>query len=129
MCWYDWLFCAPLQLSSGGQLVAKLCGQVSTDTEEAPGNKTYHSVDNTLTVTFRSDYSNEKQFTGFEAFYAAEGESQPLAREKATARGQCPSWPHTPSVRWLGGGTVPCPVQGARERRAWGATSEVLSSG
>ncbi|XP_014378637.1 mannan-binding lectin serine protease 2 isoform X2 [Alligator sinensis] len=67
LCEYDYV-----KLSSGGQLVAKLCGQVSTDTEEAPGNKTYHSVDNTLTVTFRSDYSNEKQFTGFEAFYAAE---------------------------------------------------------
>uniref|UniRef100_A0A8C9FCS4 Vitamin K-dependent protein C n=1 Tax=Pavo cristatus TaxID=9049 RepID=A0A8C9FCS4_PAVCR len=44
----------------------------STDTEEAPGNKTYISIDNTLTVVFRSDYSNEKPFTGFEAFYAAE---------------------------------------------------------
>lgn len=54
--------------------MATLCGQDSTDTEEAPGNKTYISIDNTLTVVFRSDYSNEKPFTGFEAFYAAEGE-------------------------------------------------------
>lgn len=65
-----------LQISSGGKLVATLCGHDSTDTEEAPGSKTYHSIDNTLTVTFRSDYSNENQFTGFEAFYASEGERQ-----------------------------------------------------
>lgn len=53
--------------------MATLCGKDSTDTEDAPGNKTYISVDNNLMVVFRSDYSNEKPFTGFEAFYAAEG--------------------------------------------------------
>lgn len=53
--------------------MATLCGKDSTDTEEAPGNKTYNSTDNNLMVVFRSDYSNEKPFTGFEAFYAAEG--------------------------------------------------------
>ncbi|XP_075028578.1 mannan-binding lectin serine protease 2 [Calonectris borealis] len=60
------------QLSSGGRTLATLCGKNSTDTEEAPGNKTYVSIDNNLMVVFRSDYSNEKPFTGFEAFYAAE---------------------------------------------------------
>lgn len=55
-----------------------LCGRDSTDTEEAPGNRTYVSVDNHLVVVFRSDYSNEKPFTGFEAFYAAEGERMAL---------------------------------------------------
>ncbi|XP_026581717.1 mannan-binding lectin serine protease 2-like, partial [Pseudonaja textilis] len=59
-------------LNSGGKAVATLCGQESTDTEEAPGKNIYRSIDNNLAVTFRSDYSNEKQFTGFEAFYAAE---------------------------------------------------------
>uniref|UniRef100_A0A8C4WC87 MBL associated serine protease 2 n=1 Tax=Gopherus evgoodei TaxID=1825980 RepID=A0A8C4WC87_9SAUR len=67
LCEYDYV-----KISSGGKLVATLCGRESTDTEEAPGNRTYHSIDNTLTVTFRSDYSNENLFTGFEAFYAAE---------------------------------------------------------
>ncbi|XP_074874282.1 mannan-binding lectin serine protease 2 [Carettochelys insculpta] len=66
-CEYDYV-----TISSGGKQVATLCGRESTDTEEAPGNTTYHSIDNTLTVRFRSDYSNENQFTGFEAFYAAE---------------------------------------------------------
>ncbi|KAM6116681.1 LOW QUALITY PROTEIN: mannan-binding lectin serine protease 2 [Phoenicopterus ruber ruber] len=67
LCEYDYV-----KLSSGGRTLATLCGKDSTDTEEAPGNKTYVSVDNNLMVVFRSDYSNEKAFTGFEAFYAAE---------------------------------------------------------
>uniref|UniRef100_A0A8C2U0Q2 MBL associated serine protease 2 n=1 Tax=Coturnix japonica TaxID=93934 RepID=A0A8C2U0Q2_COTJA len=66
-CEYDYV-----KLSSSGKTLATLCGWDSTDTEEAPGNKTYISIDNTLMVVFRSDYSNEKPFTGFEAFYAAE---------------------------------------------------------
>ncbi|XP_042335237.1 mannan-binding lectin serine protease 2 isoform X2 [Sceloporus undulatus] len=66
-CDYDYV-----KLRSGGKVLATLCGHQSTDTEEAPGDKTYHSLDNNLAVTFRSDYSNEKEFTGFEAFYAAE---------------------------------------------------------
>ncbi|XP_021137427.2 mannan-binding lectin serine protease 2 isoform X3 [Columba livia] len=67
LCEYDYV-----KLSSGGRTLATLCGKDSTDTEEAPGNKTYISMDNNLMVVFRSDYSNEKPFTGFEAFYAAE---------------------------------------------------------
>ncbi|XP_061203964.1 mannan-binding lectin serine protease 2 isoform X4 [Neopsephotus bourkii] len=67
LCEYDYV-----KLSSGGRTLATLCGKDSTDTEEAPGNKTYNSIDNNLMVVFRSDYSNEKPFTGFEAFYAAE---------------------------------------------------------
>uniref|UniRef100_A0A672UDV0 CUB domain-containing protein n=1 Tax=Strigops habroptila TaxID=2489341 RepID=A0A672UDV0_STRHB len=65
LCEYDYV-----KLSSGGKTLATLCGKDSTDTEEAPGNKTYNSIDNNLMVVFRSDYSNEKPFTGFEAFYA-----------------------------------------------------------
>ncbi|XP_071431700.1 mannan-binding lectin serine protease 2 isoform X2 [Pithys albifrons albifrons] len=67
LCEYDYV-----KLSSGGQTLARLCGKDSTDTEEAPGNRTYVSTDNQLVVLFRSDYSNEKPFMGFEAFYAAE---------------------------------------------------------
>ncbi|KAM6336656.1 LOW QUALITY PROTEIN: mannan-binding lectin serine protease 2 [Alca torda] len=67
LCEYDYV-----KLSSGGRTLATLCGKDSTDTEEAPDNKTYVSTDNNLMVVFRSDYSNEKPFTGFEAFYAAE---------------------------------------------------------
>lgn len=55
-------------------MLATLCGQESTDTEQAPGNDTFYSLGPHLEVTFHSDYSNEKPFTGFEAFYATEGE-------------------------------------------------------
>lgn len=55
-------------------MLATLCGMESTDTERAPGSDTFYSPGSTLDVTFHSDYSNEKPFTGFEAFYAAEGE-------------------------------------------------------
>lgn len=55
-------------------MLATLCGSESTDTERAPGNATFYSPGSSLDVTFRSDYSNEKPFAGFEAFYSAEGE-------------------------------------------------------
>ncbi|XP_069335433.1 mannan-binding lectin serine protease 2 isoform X2 [Eulemur rufifrons] len=67
LCEYDFV-----KLSAGTEVLATLCGQESTDTERAPGNDTFYSPGSSLDVTFRSDYSNEKPFTGFEAFYAAE---------------------------------------------------------
>nr|CAB65248.1 MASP-2 [Rattus norvegicus] len=66
-CEYDFV-----KLTSGTKVLATLCGQESTDTERAPGNDTFYSLGPSLKVTFHSDYSNEKPFTGFEAFYAAE---------------------------------------------------------
>nr|XP_045006821.1 mannan-binding lectin serine protease 2 [Jaculus jaculus] len=66
-CEYDFV-----KLTSGTKVLATLCGQESTDTERAPGNDTFYSLDSSMNVTFRSDFSNEKPFTGFEAFYAAE---------------------------------------------------------
>ncbi|XP_053433288.1 mannan-binding lectin serine protease 2 isoform X6 [Nycticebus coucang] len=67
LCEYDFV-----KLSSGTKVLATLCGRESTDTERAPGNDTFYSLGSHLDVTFRSDYSNEKPFTGFEAFYTAE---------------------------------------------------------
>ncbi|XP_010999125.1 mannan-binding lectin serine protease 2 isoform X1 [Camelus dromedarius] len=67
LCEYDFV-----KLSSGTKVLATLCGWESTDTEQAPGNTTFYSRGSSLDVTFRSDYSNEKPFTGFEAFYSAE---------------------------------------------------------
>ncbi|XP_038190932.1 mannan-binding lectin serine protease 2 isoform X2 [Arvicola amphibius] len=66
-CEYDFV-----KLSSGTKVLATLCGQESTDTEQAPGNDTFYSLGPHLEVAFHSDYSNEKPFTGFEAFYAME---------------------------------------------------------
>nr|BAU69615.1 sMAP [Sphyrna zygaena] len=54
-----------------GQQLAKLCGETSTDTEEAPGDKLFISTGENMTVIFRTDYSNEKNYTGFAAHYAA----------------------------------------------------------
>ncbi|XP_004863646.2 mannan-binding lectin serine protease 2 [Heterocephalus glaber] len=67
LCEYDFV-----KLSSGTKVLATLCGWESTDTERVPSNDTFYSPGPSLDVTFRSDYSNEKPFTGFEAFYAAE---------------------------------------------------------
>ncbi|XP_075695486.1 mannan-binding lectin serine protease 2 isoform X2 [Rhinoderma darwinii] len=67
LCEYDYV-----KLTSQGSVVAHFCGRESTDTEKVPGNSPFYSLDNKMTVTFRSDYSNEKKFSGFEAFYAAE---------------------------------------------------------
>lgn len=96
-----------LQLSSGTQELATLCGQESTDTERAPGNDTFYSPASSLDVTFRSDYSNEKPFTGFEAFYAAEGEAGvgrhdvarlPVRVTQSWVRPTLPSAPHLPEA-------------------------------
>ncbi|XP_061043087.1 mannan-binding lectin serine protease 2 isoform X5 [Eubalaena glacialis] len=67
LCEYDFV-----KLSAGTAVLATLCGSESTDTERAPGNDTFYSPGSSLDVTFRSDYSNEKPFAGFEAFYSAE---------------------------------------------------------
>ncbi|XP_077007451.1 mannan-binding lectin serine protease 2 isoform X5 [Tamandua tetradactyla] len=67
LCEYDYV-----KLSSGPKVLATLCGRESTDTERAPSNDTFRSPGPSLDITFRSDYSNEEPFTGFEAFYAAE---------------------------------------------------------
>ncbi|XP_073441174.1 mannan-binding lectin serine protease 2 isoform X2 [Dendrobates tinctorius] len=67
LCEYDYV-----KLTSQDKVVAHFCGTESTDTEKAPENLPYYSLNNQMTVTFISDFSNEKDFTGFEAFYAAE---------------------------------------------------------
>lgn len=86
-------------------MLATLCGWESTDTERAPGNDTFCSLGSSLDVTFRSDYSNEKPFRGFEAFYAAEGERSAGPRRWGDPRvqlclrpGQTPSAPHAPGA-------------------------------
>ncbi|XP_056397731.1 mannan-binding lectin serine protease 2 [Hyla sarda] len=67
LCEYDYI-----ELKSQGTLLSRFCGAESTDTEKAPGDSSFYSLGNKMTVTFVSDYSNEKAFSGFEAFYAAE---------------------------------------------------------
>ncbi|XP_051027175.1 mannan-binding lectin serine protease 2 isoform X4 [Acomys russatus] len=98
-CEYDFV-----KLSSGSKVLATLCGRESTDTEQAPGNDTFYSLGPYLEVTFHSDYSNEKPFTGFEAFYAAEDEDECQVTLGHSAR--CDHYCHN----YLGGYYCSCRV-------------------
>ncbi|XP_059507155.1 mannan-binding lectin serine protease 1 [Stegostoma tigrinum] len=52
-------------------LLETFCGRESTDTERIPGQEFVLTKSNTMTVTFKTDFSNEERFTGFEAHYSA----------------------------------------------------------
>ncbi|XP_030071967.1 mannan-binding lectin serine protease 1 isoform X1 [Microcaecilia unicolor] len=66
LCEYDYA-----KVEAEGQILATFCGRESTDTEQAPGHQAILSPGNSLSLTFRSDFSNEERFTGFDAHYAA----------------------------------------------------------
>ncbi|XP_007895977.1 mannan-binding lectin serine protease 1 isoform X2 [Callorhinchus milii] len=67
LCEHDYI-----KIVSDGVELARLCGQNSTDTEDAPSDKRFYSTSNNMTVTFHTDYSNENSYPGFVAHYAAE---------------------------------------------------------
>ncbi|NWV26456.1 C1S protein, partial [Origma solitaria] len=65
-CEYDFV-----KVQSGGYVEGVLCGQKKP---RVPGSWTVEEFlvpYNTLTMTFRSDFSNEERFTGFAAYYVA----------------------------------------------------------
>ncbi|KAK7824575.1 hypothetical protein U0070_021496 [Myodes glareolus] len=67
------LFLSPLtpKVETEDQVLATFCGRETTDTEQTPGQEEVLSPGSFMSVTFRSDFSNEERFTGFDAHYMA----------------------------------------------------------
>ncbi|XP_078060334.1 mannan-binding lectin serine protease 1 isoform X1 [Mustelus asterias] len=66
LCEYDYV-----KVVSDEDLLETFCGRESTDTEQIPGREFVLTNSNTVAVTFKTDFSNEERFTGFEAHYSA----------------------------------------------------------
>ncbi|XP_014348223.1 mannan-binding lectin serine protease 1 [Latimeria chalumnae] len=66
LCEYDYV-----KVEVEGQVLATFCGREDTDTEQTPGQQQILSPGNTLNMAFKSDFSNEERFTGFDAHYTA----------------------------------------------------------
>ncbi|XP_067898965.1 mannan-binding lectin serine protease 1 isoform X6 [Heterodontus francisci] len=66
LCEYDYV-----KVAADDDLLETFCGRESTDTEQIPGREFVLTNSNTMTITFRTDFSNEERFTGFEAHYSA----------------------------------------------------------
>lgn len=66
LCEYDYV-----KVETEDQVLATFCGRETTDTEQTPGQEVVLSPGPFMSVTFRSDFSNEERFTGFDAHYMA----------------------------------------------------------
>uniref|UniRef100_A0A8C1NZE3 Mannan-binding lectin serine peptidase 1 n=1 Tax=Cyprinus carpio TaxID=7962 RepID=A0A8C1NZE3_CYPCA len=66
LCEYDYL-----KVYSDTEELAVFCGKENTDTEQVPANDIIVSPRNVLSVAFRSDFSNEERYSGFEAHFSA----------------------------------------------------------
>ncbi|XP_068172816.1 mannan-binding lectin serine protease 1 isoform X2 [Antennarius striatus] len=67
LCEYDYV-----QVEAEGEVLALFCGRAESDTEAVPGQRVVSSPRNSLSVVFRSDFSDEERYTGFMAHYSAE---------------------------------------------------------
>ncbi|KAM6443874.1 mannan-binding lectin serine protease 1 isoform 1-T1 [Liasis olivaceus] len=66
LCEYDYV-----KVESEDQVLGTFCGKEDRDPEQTPGQEPITSPGSYLSLTFRSDFSNEEHFTGFDAHYAA----------------------------------------------------------
>ncbi|XP_015270725.1 PREDICTED: mannan-binding lectin serine protease 1 [Gekko japonicus] len=66
LCEYDYV-----RVESEDQVLATFCGREATDTEQTPGEQAITSPGSYMSLTFKSDFSNEERFTGFDAHYTA----------------------------------------------------------
>ncbi|KAG1951950.1 mannan-binding lectin serine protease [Pimephales promelas] len=66
LCEYDYL-----KVYADTEELAVFCGRDNTDTEQVPGADVIMSRGSVLSVAFRSDFSNEERYTGFEAHFSA----------------------------------------------------------
>ncbi|XP_039621683.1 mannan-binding lectin serine protease 1 [Polypterus senegalus] len=66
LCEYDYV-----KIEAEQEQLARFCGREDTDTEQVPGEQAIVSPKSSLAITFKSDFSNEERFTGFEAHFTA----------------------------------------------------------
>ncbi|XP_022425610.1 mannan-binding lectin serine protease 1 isoform X4 [Delphinapterus leucas] len=76
LCEYDYV-----KVETEEQVLATFCGRETTDTEQTPGQEVVLSPGSFMSITFRSDFSNEERFTGFEAHYMAVDVDECMERE------------------------------------------------